>query len=47
MGYNTPPLCSHSSEESSGPKNTQQCCSTFGKGEAQSSPLMSRASSSQ
>lgn len=33
-GYNNCPLCSHSSEESSGPKNTQQCHFTFGKGDA-------------
>lgn len=34
MEYSTPPPCSHSSEESNGPKNTQQCCFTFGKGDA-------------
>lgn len=39
IGYNTPPLCSHSSEESSGRKNTQQCCFTFGKGDAHTNQL--------
>lgn len=39
MGYNTPPLCSHSSVESSGPRNTQQCHFTFGKGDAHTNQL--------